>query len=127
MKNKILLVLLIISIGINLFLFGRWYFLEQAYEPSESEQAILSEMVLKTVESEDYKKIAEKENIIAIDRSMDKNKGGMFPYYFEVSVRTDKQTYLFFCDNEQCSNMENDGATTYSRYKDEEPQIPFKK
>jgi hypothetical protein len=127
MKNKILFAILIISIGINLFLFGRWYFLEQAYEPSESEQAILSEMVLKTVESEDYKKIAEKENIIAIGRSMDKNKGGMFPYYFEVSVRTDKQTYLFYCDNDPCSNMENDGATTYSRYKDEEPQIPFKK
>jgi hypothetical protein len=37
---------------------------------------MLSEMVQKTVESEDYKKIAEKENIIAIDKSIDKNKGG---------------------------------------------------
>jgi hypothetical protein len=33
----------------------------------------------KTVESEEYKKIAEKENIIAIDANMDKNKGGVFP------------------------------------------------
>ncbi len=37
---------------------------------------MLSEMVQKTVEIEDYKKIAEKENIIAIDKSIDKNKGG---------------------------------------------------
>lgn len=49
MKNKILITILIISIGFNLFLFGRWFIFEQAYEPSESEQVILSEMVLKTV------------------------------------------------------------------------------
>ncbi|MEK4013741.1 hypothetical protein [Peribacillus sp. FSL M8-0224] len=65
MKNKILYTILIISIGFNLFLFGRWFIFEQAYEPSESEQVILSEMVLKTVESKEYKKLAEKENIIA--------------------------------------------------------------
>ncbi|CAH0312408.1 hypothetical protein SRABI133_04992 [Peribacillus simplex] len=52
------------QIGINLFLFGRWFIFEQAYEPSESEQAILSEMVQKTVESKEYIKLAEKENII---------------------------------------------------------------
>ncbi|GAA1382719.1 hypothetical protein [Peribacillus frigoritolerans] len=45
MKNKILITILIISIGFNLFLFGKWFILEQAYEPSESEQVILSEMV----------------------------------------------------------------------------------
>ncbi|MGW6664447.1 hypothetical protein [Peribacillus sp. NPDC055009] len=83
-------------------------------------------MVQKTVESEEYKKIAEKENIIAIDANMDKNKGGIFPYYFGVSVRTDIQTYLFACSNEQCSEMESAG-TTYSRYKEEVPRIPFKK
>lgn len=75
MKNKILITILIISIGFNLFLFGRWFIFEHAYEPSESEQVILSEMVLKTVESKEYKKLAEKENIIAIDANMDKNKG----------------------------------------------------
>ncbi|AZV62667.1 hypothetical protein [Peribacillus frigoritolerans] len=126
MKNKILITILIISIGFNLFLFGRWFIFEHAYEPSEREQVILSEMVLKTIESKEYKKLAEKENIIAIDANMDKNKGGMFPYYFGVSVRTDIQTYLFACSNEQCSEMESAG-TTYSRYKDEDPRIPFEK
>ncbi|MDM5294996.1 hypothetical protein QUF81_17825 [Peribacillus simplex] len=75
MKNKILFTVLIISIGINLFLFGRWFIFEKAYEPSESEQAILRKMVQKTVESKEFKKLAEKENIIAIDANMDKNKG----------------------------------------------------
>ncbi|MCT4475895.1 hypothetical protein N0U24_01810 [Peribacillus frigoritolerans] len=126
MKNKILLVLLIISLGVNFYIFGKWFLTEQRYEPSSEEKVILSEMVQKTVESEEYKKIAEKENIIAIDANMDKNKGGVFPYYFEVSVRTDIQTYLFACSNEQCSEMESAG-TTYSRYKEEEPRIPFEK
>lgn len=126
MKNKLLVTLLIFSIGANIFLFGRWFFLEHAYEPSENEQVILNEMVQKTVESKEYKKLAEKENIIAIESHMDKNKGGKFPYYFEVSFRTDIQTYLFNCDNDQCTEIGSAG-TTYSRYKDEEPRLPFKK
>ncbi|MGG3891583.1 hypothetical protein [Metabacillus fastidiosus] len=126
MKYKIVLTLLIISLGVNLYLFGKWYLFEQAYESSQKEKVILSEMVQKTVESEDYKKLAEKENIIAIDTSMDKNKGGKFPYYFGVSVRTDKQTYLFSCSNEKCFKMEQDG-TTYSIYQDENPRLPFDK
>lgn len=125
MKNKILVTLLMISIGFNLFLFGRWLIFEHAYEPSKNEQVILSEMVQKTVESQDYKKIAEKENIIAMDASLDKNKGGAFPYYFGVSVRTDQQTYLFFCNDDQCSEMEK-GGWTYSIYQDESPRLPFK-
>ncbi len=83
MKNKILLLLLIISVGINLYIFGKKLLIEQWYEPSSEEKVILSEMVQKTVESEDYKRLAEKENIIAIDTSIDKYKGGVFPYYFE--------------------------------------------
>ncbi|WP_285767401.1 hypothetical protein [Peribacillus sp. SI8-4] len=125
MKNKIFITVLMISIGFNLLLFGRWFIFEHAYEPSKSEQVILSEMVQKTVESQDYEKIAEKEKIIAIDTSLDKNEGGAFPYYFGVSVRTDKQTYLFSCNNDQCSDMENQGWT-YSIYQNESPRIPFK-
>jgi hypothetical protein len=79
----------------------------------------------KTVESEDYKKLAEKEDIIAIDTSIDKNKGGSFPYYFGVSVRTNKQTYIFSCNNDKCSEMENE-QWTYSIYQDEKPRLPFK-
>ncbi|MCO0599556.1 hypothetical protein NGI46_19320 [Peribacillus butanolivorans] len=60
MKNKIMLVLLIISLGVNLYIFGKWFLTEQGYEPSSEEKVILSEKVQKTVESEDYKKIAEK-------------------------------------------------------------------
>lgn len=82
MKYKIILSLLIISVGVNWFILGKWLLFEQWYEPTPEEKIILSEMVQKTIVSEDYKRLAEKENIIAIDTSLDKNKGGVFPYYF---------------------------------------------
>ncbi|WP_152446393.1 hypothetical protein [Bacillus sp. THAF10] len=115
-----------ISLGVNLYIFGKWLLIERSYEATTEEKIILSEMVHKTVISEDYKKLAEQENIIAIDTSIDKNKGGVFPYYLTVGVRTDKQTYIFSCNNEQCLEMENEGWT-YSRYEEEKPRLPFKK
>ena len=126
MKFKIVVTLLTLSIAVNFFVLGKWLLFEQWYTPSSEENIILSEMVQKTVESEEYKKIAEAERIIAIEASMDRNKGGVFPYYFGVSVRTDKQTYIFSCSSMQCNTMEN-GLWTYSRYQDEKPRLPFSK
>ena len=98
--------------------------IEQWYTPSSGESVILSEMIQKTVECEDYKKIAESDKIIAVESSIDRNKGGVFPFYFSVDVRTDKQTYIFSCSNKQCDTMDN-GSWTYSRYEDEKPRLPF--
>ena len=125
MLKKPVTILFIISLGVNTYLMGKWLLMDQWYEADSEERIILSEMVQKTVSSEDYKKIAEQEDVIAIDRGVDKNKGGVFPYYMMVSVRTDKQTYLFSCSDEQCTKMESAG-TTYSVYQDENPRLPFK-
>ncbi|WP_415579320.1 hypothetical protein [Filibacter tadaridae] len=103
---------------------GNWLLIEQWYTPSSEEKIILSEMIPKTVESEDYKKIDEDENIVAIEASMDRSRGGVFPYYFGVSVRTDKQTFIFSCSSKRCETMEN-GEWTYYRYTDEKPRLPF--
>lgn len=120
-----MLILLIVSLGVNLYIGGKWVLFERGYEPTPEEEIIMSEMVRKTIESEDYKNIAKKENIIAIDRGIDKYKGGAFPYNIGVSVRTDIQTYIFSCEDDQCSKMQN-GEWTYSIYKDEEPRLPLK-
>ncbi|MFT9818416.1 hypothetical protein [Lysinibacillus sp. NPDC056185] len=125
MKNTMVFILLIVSLSVNLYIFGKWFLIDQWYEATSEEKIILSEMIQKTVDSEDYKKLAEQEKVIAIDTSINKNKGGAFPYYFHVSVRTDEQTYLFSCNNKQCMKMENYGWT-YSIYKDENPRLPFK-
>ncbi|WP_232304239.1 hypothetical protein [Jeotgalibacillus campisalis] len=76
------------------------------------------------MESEDYKRLAESEDVIAISTDINKAKGGVFPYYFNVRVRTEQQTYLFSCSDEKCSTMEEYG-TTHSIYKDERPRLPF--
>lgn len=110
----------------NLFILGKNVLVNKWYVPSEEEGIILSEMVQKTVESNDYKRISETENVLAINTSMDKNKGGTYPFYFEVSVKTDQKTYLFYCKNEACSQMEV-GGTTYSIYEDENPRLPLSK
>lgn len=125
MKDKVVLTLLTISLGANIYMFGKQIIFDRLYEPTPDEKVLLSEMVQKTIESEDYKKIAKKEKVIAIDTSVDKNTGGVFPYYMEVSVRTDKQTNIFSCSDKKCSTMEN-GAWTYSIYQDEKPRLPFK-
>lgn len=125
MKLKIITLLLIISIGIHLFTFGKSLLLEKPYQPTPEEKVLLSEMVVKTLQSEDYQKIAETQQVIAIDTSVDKNKGGVFPYYMVVSVRTDHQTYHFTCTDEKCQAMEN-GGWSYSIYKQEQPRLPFK-
>ena len=126
MKKQILLLLLIISIGVNVYIGGKWLLFERGYEPTPEEAIIMSEMVQKTIESHDYKEIAKKETIRAIDREINKYKGGAFPYNMEVSVRTDKETYLFMCDDDQCSKMKNAGWT-YSIYQDENPRLPLKR
>lgn len=126
MKNKIVFILLIISLSINLYIAGKWVLVDQWYERDSEEDIILSEMVQNTVESKDYQKLATKENIMAINADMNKFDGGVFPYYFGVFVRTDKQTYQFACNNENCSEMENVGSG-YSIYQDENPRLPFEK
>lgn len=125
MKKKLVWAVLIVSLGFNLFLVGDWLLTKQWNEPSAEEAIILSEMVHRTVESEDYQKIADSEEILAIDRGIDKATGGMFPYHFYVSVRTDEQTHLFYCDSPDCSTMDNEGWG-YSIYQDEETRLPFR-
>lgn len=126
MKIKLIILLLAVSISINLYILGKYLLVDQWYKPSGDENTILSEMVQKTVESNDYERISDKEDVIAINTSMDKFKGGAYPYYFEVSVSTNKQTYLFYCKDDNCSQMEL-GGTTYSVYEDEAPRLPFNK
>jgi hypothetical protein len=120
-KNQIIIALLIVSLGINVFIFGKWIFIDQWVEPTSEEKIILSEMVQKSIESESYKEIEGKENIIAID--VNKSQG-TFPYNLQVAVKTDKQTYLFFCTDESCSNVDNEGRT-YSIYEEESPRLPL--
>ncbi|MBD7937546.1 hypothetical protein H9655_10975 [Cytobacillus sp. Sa5YUA1] len=124
MKNKLVFLLLIASLLLNIYFFGKWFLFNQWFEATTEESIILSEMILKTVESEDYLALREREKIIAIEPDINKFNGGVFPFYMEVSVRTEQQTYLFSCSNKQCSSMKNEGWS-YSFYEEEKPRLPF--
>lgn len=123
MKNKIVIGILIISLSVNIFFFGKWLIFEKWYIPTKEEEIILSEMIKNTIESDDYKNI--KEDIIAINSTVDRNKGGVFPYYLNINVITDKQTYIFSCKDEECKTMKND-SWGLSIYTEENPRLPFK-
>lgn len=117
------MILLVLSVATNLFVFGRWILVDQWATPSSEEKIILSELIQRTVESEDYKTI--EEPIVAIEATMDRNKGGVFPYYFAINVLTEEQNYIFSCSNEACDTMQIDSLAE-SRYQDESPRIPLK-
>ncbi|WP_181917259.1 hypothetical protein [Virgibacillus dokdonensis] len=93
-KRKIFMLLFAISISFNVYLVGKSFIVKKLIEPTDEEEIMLSEMVQKTVESEDYKHLAKKEDIIAIQAGVDKFKGGSFPYTLEVSVKqTNRHIY----------------------------------
>lgn len=96
------------------------------YTPNEEDKVILGEMVQLVVESEEYQKLTETEKVYAITTFVDRNKGGRYPFHYDVIVKTDKESYLFGCKDESCSEMEI-GGWMYSRYSEHEPVLPLKK
>ncbi|WP_239431560.1 hypothetical protein [Sporosarcina sp. ACRSL] len=124
MKKGLLLFLLVVSVLLNVYHFGKDYWVGM-YTPNEKDQVILSEMVQLVVESKEYQQLVETEKVRAIAPSVDRNKGGRYPFHYGVSVRTDRQTYIFYCQDESCSSM-TIGAWTYSRYSEQEPVLLLK-
>lgn len=119
MKKWIMPVLLCIAICIIAYLSISNY-LKSTYIPTDADLNLLGEMIIKVIHSEDYKEIADKETIYAIKPTVSRfnvsNPDSIFHY--EVYVKTETQSYIFTCDDEQCSTVTNDGWT-YSRYSEE--------
>ena len=53
MLKKSVTILLIISLGVNTYLIGKWLLMDQWYEVDSEERISLSEMVQKTISSEE--------------------------------------------------------------------------
>lgn len=68
------------------------------YSPTDEDSKRLGEMVAKTINSPDYKKIAREETIYAIEPAMSRFTRPKDSYLYEVNVATDKDTYTFSCD-----------------------------
>ncbi|MBO1912515.1 hypothetical protein J4G37_47915, partial [Microvirga sp. 3-52] len=96
MKKRILWTLLIISLCFNVYAIGKNFWVGM-YTPNLEDQDILGEMTQLVVESDAYQKLTETEKVYAITTGVDRNKGGVYPFHYGVSVRTDKQSYIFSC------------------------------
>ncbi|TDM50458.1 hypothetical protein ETI06_00340 [Macrococcoides goetzii] len=66
--------------------------------PTQEDSKRLGEMVVKTINSPDFKKISREETIYAIEPMMSRFTRPKDSYLYEVNVATDKDTYTFFCD-----------------------------
>lgn len=118
--------LLVINIIVNINLL-LYVWMSSFYTFNEQDKKILGEMIPKVLESKDYHEIAARENekIYAIEPEVDQWKGGIFPFQYSVMVRTNKETYQFYCQDAACNNVEI-GSWSYSRYSEEEPVLPLK-
>ncbi|OEH55836.1 hypothetical protein AQ616_06560 [Oceanobacillus sp. E9] len=126
MKKKIFITLLIVSVCINIYFLGKWLLIDQWYVANEEDETILGEMVVKAINSNDYRDVSESEQIISIKTSVDRNKGGVFPYHYDISVLMDKQTHIFSCEDDRCTKVEKYGEM-YSNYRDERSILPLGK
>lgn len=126
-KVVILSLLLICSVGLNLYL-GINSFIKSTYTPDLEDQEILGEMTKMVIEHPQYKEIEAKETIYSIKQGVSRFNvaSPASLLHSEVQVATDKQTYIFYCIDEKCSAVEN-GGWMYSRYSEEEPLLPLKK
>jgi hypothetical protein len=124
-KRWILWTLLIISLCFNVYAIGKDSWVSM-YTPTTEDQVILGEMTQLVVESDAYQNLTETEKVYAITTAVDRNKGGVYPFHYDVTVRTDKQSYIFSCKDKTCSDMEI-GGWSYSRYSEDEPVLPLKK
>ncbi|MFJ7933232.1 hypothetical protein [Sporosarcina sp. NPDC096371] len=128
-KSKLcfVVILLFISLILNLYL-GITSYIKSSYTPNLDDQVILGEMTRMVLQNEQYQDIALRETIYSIKQGVSRfnvaNPSSIF--FYEISVQTEQQTYIFTCTDESCTDVSNEGWT-YSRYSEEEPVLPLNK
>lgn len=125
MKKIILIIIFCVSIGLNLYLIGSNY-LKSTYTPTAKDLELLGEMTQMVLEADQFKEIASKEQIFAIQPGVSRFNVANPPsiYHYEIYVKTNQETYIFNCTDKNCSNMSNEGGM-YSRYSEMDPILPL--
>lgn len=125
-KKRLLIILTIlfsVSAVLNLYL-GITSYIKSTYTTNIDDQQILGEMTKMVLENEQYQEIASNEKVYAIKQGVSRfnvsDPSSIFHY--EVSVQTEKQSYIFTCTDENCTNVSNEGWT-YSRYSEKKPLL----
>lgn len=115
--------LLVISVFININLL-LYIWMTSFYTFNEQDQQLLGEMTVKVFESKEYQQIADSEKVYSVEPVVDRWKGGEFPHDYSVTLRTNKESYDFYCADAACDQVKI-GGWSYSRYAEEEPLLPL--
>lgn len=128
-ESKLIFVifLLIISLIFNLY-FGVTSYVKYSYTPNLDDQVILGEMTKMVLQNEQYQEIASRETVYSIKQGVSRfnvsNPSSVI--FYEISVQTEKQDYIFTCTDVSCTDV-SIGGWSGSRYSEEEPVLPLNK
>lgn len=100
--------------------------LYRSFAPNLEDQAILGEMTMMVLNTQQYKDIAAKETVHAVKQQVDRfNTGNPESIYnYQIIVVTDQNTYGFTCDDETCTKVSN-GSWGGDLYQDAHPILPL--
>ncbi|WJY26283.1 hypothetical protein [Sporosarcina trichiuri] len=125
-KSTIILSVLLYAsiVSIVYLLADRYVF--RSFAPDIEDQAILGEMTMMVLESQQYKAIAAKETVYAVKQGVDRFNSGdpSSVYSYEIAIVTDKDTYGFTCDDDACTAVSN-GSWGGDLYQDIHPILPI--
>ena len=130
-KKSKLLILLVIFLSFSLILniyFGVSSLIKSTYTPDSEDRDILAEMTKMVIDNEAYQEIAARETVYAIEQGVSRFNVAdpSSIHHYEILVQTEKETYIFTCIDEKCTDVSNEGWT-YSRYSEEDPILPLNK
>ncbi|WOV84819.1 hypothetical protein PGH26_02515 [Sporosarcina jeotgali] len=98
----------------------------RSYSPNLEDQVILGEMTMMVLDNKQYQDIASKETVYSIQQGVSRFNAGdpSSMANYEVSVVTNRQSYVFTCVDRTCTDVSN-GTWTYSRYLENGPVLPL--
>ena len=98
----------------------------RSYSPNLEDQVILGEMTMMVLDNKQYQDIASKETVYSIQQGVNRFNVGdpSSMANYEVSVVTNRQSYVFTCVDRACTDVSN-GTWTYSRYLENGPVLPL--
>ncbi len=98
----------------------------RSYSPNLEDQVILGEMTMMVLDNKQYQDIASKETVYSIQQGVSRFNVGdpASMANYEVSVVTNRQSYVFTCVDRACTDVSN-GKWTYSRYLENDPVLPL--
>ncbi|WP_025785755.1 hypothetical protein [Sporosarcina sp. D27] len=125
-KSTLILSLLLFASIVTILYLAVDRYNYRSYSPNLEDQVILGEMTMMVLGNKQYQDIASKETVYAIKQGVNRFNVGdpASMANYEVNVVTNKQTYIFTCEDRACTDVSN-GGWTYSRYLENGPVLPL--